>query len=29
MTPRRRSASLGDWVFTFMPGSTGVVHEAG
>ena len=29
MTPRRSSASLGVWVVTFMPFSTGVVHEAG
>src|SRR5262245_61280300 len=29
MTPRRRSASLGDCVRTLIPGSTGVVHDAG
>src|SRR5262245_21228592 len=29
ITPRRSSASFGDSVQTFMPGSTGVVHDAG
>ncbi len=29
MTPRRRSASSGVWVRTFIPSATGVVHDAG
>ncbi len=29
MTPRRSFSSLGDWVWTTMPGSHGVVQDAG
>src|SRR5258708_4893759 len=29
MTPLRSLSSLGDWVFTFMPGEHGSVHDDG
>src|SRR5436305_1984297 len=28
ITPLRSLASFGDWVLTFIPGATGVVHDA-